>query len=282
MKTAVKATVVTGVVAGLVLSGVNPASARGKRDRQIEQLTKPSATASASVAAAHASGLSSEGTRVASTAEDKALRSAIKAANNVYKAAKKSAESTFKASTASAKSTRKAALRSAATNLQKLIAKQTYDATVAEFSAVRDQAIADAALVWQSSVDSAIATYDAATTSGDVLNARMAYRDSVKIAAANYVATIRTIQATYKAESDSARATAIAALTAATTEQEATGAWTTYQAAISAAKAKANTDRNSAQTIYRNLVQSAKDAYTAATGLPATPTPTLVQGLKIK
>ena len=220
---------------------------------------------------------------VDSTVEDQALRTAILAANDVYRTAVQAAKDVYTASTATAKTSRDAVLTSTtATRFDKIVARNDYAIATADAKVIRDGAIDTAYGVWTTSVDSALATYDAATTTGDVLNARGTFRVAIRAASNSFRAAMTASKVTYKNSKATARTALIAAMALATTDGEKQAALDAYSASTQTARDAFKTARDAAQDAYKTARDAARDAYTATTGLQMSKTPGLDRALKIK
>lgn len=217
-----------------------------------------------------------------STPADADLRLAIKAANDAYKLAADAAKATYVADTAQAKADRDAALLAAVTPLDTIIANMEYRAATAVAREARNVANDAAYGIWLAAVESALATYDAATTTGDVLNARVAYRAAMNSAASTYRAALVTIKADHIAAVETAQTDLIAALDLATTQAETDSAWLDYDAAMAAAELAESDAKSAAKTAYKSATDAAQSAYTTATGLQISKTPKLDKLLKIR
>jgi hypothetical protein len=269
-----------GVVSALVVGGAtSPALAHSKGDRYDKKWS-----AGLSIGDSASDGKKGKGKyrHVDSTPADADLRTAIKAANDAYKLAADAAKTTYVADTADARATRDAALLVATTELEEIVANLEFRAATQVARETRDAANDAAYGVWLAAVEAALATYDAATTTGDVLNARVTYRSSVSAAAATYRAETLTIKTNHIAAVETAQTNLVAALGLATTDADADLAWADYATAIAAANTAEAAAKTAAKDAYKTATTAARSAYTTATGLQITATPKLDKLLKVR
>jgi hypothetical protein len=273
-------------VAALSISGAlivgavaSPALAHGKSDRYDKKWSN-----GLSIGDSASDGKKGKGKyrHADSTPADTALRTAILAANDTYQVAVDAAKATYATDTVQAKADRDAAHAAAVDQLDFIIANLEYRAATAVAREARNVANDAAYGIWLASVESALATYDAATTTGDVLNARITYRAAMSAASATYRTAMAIIKTDHIAAVESAQTDLIAALDIAVDQTQIDAAWATYDSAMSAAEAAEEAAKTTAKTAYKSATEAARTAYTTATGLSVGTTPQLAKLLKIR
>ncbi len=231
-------------------------------------------------------------TSPAASAADATLRTAIINANDTYSAVVTTANSTFRTNTATAWKTYQDAKNSATGSATKkriarVIARSDYDASVAVQEVMRDSAIDAAYATWANDIDTALAVYDAATTTGDVLAARTTLRNAIRSAGTDLNSALTSARNTFTNSKNQARvALLVVANNSNSTDADLVTAWDTYTNSVETAQTVAQNSRRTAFSTYKNLVTTARAAYATATGLRPSALPytskSLEKALKIK